>query len=67
MIDMAICLEVQLNKPLVLEGIAPKEDTSTKKGDKCKLLLDLVETSKESLEEKEESTKDLLTWMKYQS
>lgn len=40
--------------------MALKEDNSTKEGNKCKLLLDLVKTSKENLKEEEESAKKSL-------
>lgn len=60
MMSKAIHLEVQFNEPLVPRDMTLKNDTSTREGSKDKLLLDLIETSKESFEEEEEPSKDLL-------
>lgn len=59
MSNIAIHLEKRLNESPILSGMASKKDNTTRKGNKRKLLHDLLKTSKKNLEE-EESTKDFL-------
>lgn len=55
MVSKSICLEVQLNEPLVPKDITLKDDISRREGSKGKLPLNFVETSKERLKEEESS------------
>lgn len=66
MMDIAICLEVWLNKPPILENIILRKDICIRKESKDKLSLDHEETLEKNLEEEEDSMKDLLKWIKYQ-
>lgn len=59
MTNMAILLEIRLKKLIVSKSMVPKKDTFIRKDCKDKLSIDFLKTLEKSLEEEEESIKNL--------